>query len=743
MIQPQAVPGTIQQDSGVGRDSRDTTGEGDAEYWRHQWEKYEEDNAIVDVDVRGWLFTPQKGPLSRKHRLFIGLARQLVGVPAPAEESPGSSPSNSRATSPAKGLKDRLRHQVSNVEAELVAKDAQAIIDKGEREAANAALGRYSEKPWDEPDRASIYSRSESTAGFERLGRSSTRSSTSSYDDPNITPVQKRASWNTPAQMSPAQLTVANTNLLARLQPFLSVPLANMPISAFFYNENDSRQKTFTTDASGHFNLRAGLDFVPTHVRVLASENLSLTEKVLITEPHGVSVISDIDDTIKHSAVTSGAREIFRNVFIRDLGDLFIDGVKEWYQRLAQAGVKFHYVSNSPWQLFPVLTEYFAQAGLPPGSMHLKQYSGMFQGIFEPVAERKKGTLDRIFRDFPDRRFLLIGDSGEADLEVYTEVVLEHPGRVLGIFIRDVTTTPKRGFFDSAMGPLADSSSASSRCQPHSDEEDDADMKAAIAASLREFEKTGGAAEQRPNLPPPPKEEEDLIDLNWEDPPAKAETARSSQAGSATSTTQPQARRKQPPPRPRKPSSAVQTNISSLSNPTSTNTIKSTPSTTTTSNTPDNPIQPPTDSSTTNPTREREPRPSLPTRRPLSSYPTSAATTAARYASSIYSSASSVYHQSYTNNSAASTAASNLTGSAQRSSGLVNQMAAMDAATFGGAADVLGLPVSKKEEMWKRRWARAKGIMDDKGVVLRTWRVGGDVSAETLRLVEETERGSR
>ena len=66
-------------------------------------------------------------------------------------------------------------------------------------------------------------------------------------------------------------------------------------------------------------------------------------------------------------------------------------------------------------------------------------------------------------------------------------------------------------------------------------------------------------------------------------------------------------------------------------------------------------------------------------------------------------------------------------------------MAAMDSATLG-AADGLGLPISKKEELWKRRWARAKGIMEDKGVVLRTWRVGGDVSAESLRLVDEVRR---
>src|SRR5436305_5883697 len=208
------------------------------------------------------------------------------------------------------------------------------------------------------------------------------------------------------------------------------------------------------TNAAGHFSYRAALDFIPTHVRVLASDKLSAIEEIEVIEPKGISLISDIDDTIKHSSVVGGAREIFRNTFIRDLADLTIEGVKEWYQTLARMNVAFHYVSNSPWQLYPVLVSYFTIAGLPLGSYHLKSYSGVLQGIFEPVAERKKGTLDRIMRDFPERKFLLVGDSGEADLEVYTDVVLENPGRVIGIFIRDVTTSPDQGFFDSSVEHL-------------------------------------------------------------------------------------------------------------------------------------------------------------------------------------------------------------------------------------------------------------------------------------------------
>ena len=53
-----------------------------------------------------------------------------------------------------------------------------------------------------------------------------------------------------------------------------------------------------------------------------------------------------------------------------------------------------------------------------------------------------------------------------------------------------------------------------------------------------------------------------------------------------------------------------------------------------------------------------------------------------------------------------------------------------------------GAPVNKKEEIWKRRWARAQAILNDKGVMLRSWRVGEDVADDAVRLVEQAQKQS-
>ncbi|KAM0346438.1 hypothetical protein ACHAPU_005502 [Fusarium lateritium] len=414
----------VKDDSDSSRSSKEE------DFWRQEWERNEDERAIVDVDVRGWIYTPHTGPMTRRNRFLIGLARQLSGIPAPRADQLYDS---------ATGLPhSHLQAREEQKEQEKIQSEARRIERVGQREKKAAYQGRYSEKApeIDDPLKDSTYYPS-------RTGDQSPDSIPSSPTMP------ARTMSTNAADLSEGDLILANANLMARIAPFMTNPSVALPITFFFYNSDKSQSKTVMTNDAGHFVIRAALDFVPTHARVLADEGLSVIQEIKIIEPYGVSLISDIDDTVKKSNISAGAKEIFRNTFIRDLSDLSVEGVKEWYNRMVDMGVSIHYCSNSPWQLFPVLASFFKIHGLPPGSLHLKQYSGMLQGIFEPVAERKKSTLTRLLKDFPERMFILVGDSGEADLEVYTELASTNPGRILAVFIRDVTTPEETSYFSS------------------------------------------------------------------------------------------------------------------------------------------------------------------------------------------------------------------------------------------------------------------------------------------------------
>ncbi|KAI8934613.1 hypothetical protein NX059_008306 [Plenodomus lindquistii] len=838
----EAQPGTIQEEPGEGRDVRDTTGAGDAEFWRKQWNNYEDDNAVVDVDVRGWIYSPHKGQMSRKQRLFIGLARQLVGVQAPP--TPTESSTSSRDTSPSRhGFRERAHLRDAQRDEALAAREAEEILRKGERESRMAAMGAYSEKPAQDIDDTDTYrTESDTRTGNPRTKQLAHSTSNSSMrSEESIQPLQKRGSWNQPSEMSSAELAEANARLMARLRHFLAIPMANTPISVFFYNDQISKQRTVYTDASGHFSMSAALDFIPTHVRILASDKLSATEPVIITDAQGISVISDIDDTIKHSAIGSGAREIFRNVFIRDLVDLTIDGVREWYNHMAEMGVKFHYVSNSPWQLYPVISKYFSLAGLPPGSFHLKQYSGMLQGIFEPVAERKKVTLDKIARDFPERNFILIGDSGEADLEVYTDFVLENPGRVAAVFIRDVTTTTEApGFFSQSMGGNRSSSDGSSihqgggsntnnfsKARPSS-EDHDPELRAAIAASLRDMddERRSKSRSQRdfqdhpdsrPQLPERRSSQQtqtsrkdstpNLIDLSSSDderdlpsaprraytdirdeprkqsnpgssasaksapPPPKKPTALRGVSGDSTpgspARTQSQ---KPPPPQPRKPSTTL--NPSSPlkqqhSSASSTRSLKPAvapkPQSIYENQSQDQqtyggmareklwsvynalPALRSTDdgrlsSSSTleldnsNSTARKAPPPPPP-RRGNRETATNAASYVGSKASAAWQHAPSIPYPSRPQITSAQT--SQPFSSAAPRQGINRTSTGSTIGTMGGPGEPYG---TKREQLWRQRWARAEQVLKEQNVVLRSWRVGTDVVGESERIIKEAQR---
>ncbi|KAJ2013772.1 hypothetical protein IWW57_005999, partial [Coemansia sp. S610] len=160
---------------------------------------------------------------------------------------------------------------------------------------------------------------------------------------------------------------------------------------------------------------------------------------VHLVEPHGVSVVSDIDDTIKASNITAEKRIVLETVFARPM--LAVPGMSELYREWYDLGCEYHYVSNSPWQLYPSLDEFFHKYKFPPGSAHLRSFDPndlLSVKNYTGTPQLKSDTIETLFAMFPNRKFVFVGDCGEHDLETYTDLARRYPGRVLRIYIRDV-----------------------------------------------------------------------------------------------------------------------------------------------------------------------------------------------------------------------------------------------------------------------------------------------------------------
>ena len=92
--------------------------------------------------------------------------------------------------------------------------------------------------------------------------------------------------------------------------------------------------------------------------------------ELLLVPPTGLSIISDIDDTVKLSDVLN-KRELLRNTFLREF--VPVDGMATLYKHWEeQHDAVFHYVSASPWQLQPELEGFLRSSGFPPATFHLK-----------------------------------------------------------------------------------------------------------------------------------------------------------------------------------------------------------------------------------------------------------------------------------------------------------------------------------------------------------------------------------
>lgn len=162
-------------------------------------------------------------------------------------------------------------------------------------------------------------------------------------------------------------------------------------------------------------------------------------------------VVSDIDDTIKVSQVTN-KRELLANTFLRPFRAA--PGMAPLFARLQREGATFHYVSASPWQLYEPLADFLQTFGFPRGELHMRKvraWDSSFSRLFQSPESYKLAEIESLLNAFRAQKFLLVGDSGERDPEIYGDVARRYPDRIQDIWIRNVTNeSPNSPRFTSA-----------------------------------------------------------------------------------------------------------------------------------------------------------------------------------------------------------------------------------------------------------------------------------------------------
>jgi phosphatidate phosphatase APP1 len=210
------------------------------------------------------------------------------------------------------------------------------------------------------------------------------------------------------------------------------------------------------TDTEGYFHLAVRQGDIPagwhaaelelTGCPVRGWRPITAGAEILVPSSRAAhGIVSDIDDTILQTHVGRLLKMLWltfvENVYTR----LTFEGTSELYQALA-AGPSGHgdnpffYVSKSPWNLYDFLVEFIDRQGLPRGPLLLRELGLRNEGALD----HKAAALDRIFATYPALPFVLIGDSGERDPDLYLEAAARHPGQVRAIYIRDVGVGPLR-----------------------------------------------------------------------------------------------------------------------------------------------------------------------------------------------------------------------------------------------------------------------------------------------------------
>ena len=201
-----------------------------------------------------------------------------------------------------------------------------------------------------------------------------------------------------------------------------------------------------TTDRSGNLDLRVpnpglqpGWHDVTLHTE--RSEQVAARLLVVGDDP-GLGIVSDLDDTVIRTYVPRPLLAAYNAFVVTEGARRPVPGMAAMLAEVLERhpGAPTFYVSTGAWNTAPTLGRFLGRHGFPLGPLLLTDWGPTNIGWFRSGAEHKATALRSLAADFPQLTWLLVGDDGQRDPEIYAEFAADRPDRVRAIAIRQLAT---------------------------------------------------------------------------------------------------------------------------------------------------------------------------------------------------------------------------------------------------------------------------------------------------------------
>jgi len=225
----------------------------------------------------------------------------------------------------------------------------------------------------------------------------------------------------------------------------------------------DGREFQTTTDVNGYYKFEQNekglmalvddygwlsyeISYADTQLnRPILNQNRFPGELLIPASTADFGVISDIDDTILHTGVVSNLkwRVIVNTIFKRASKRKAMEGAADFYKALHRGPSgsntnPIFYVSHSPWNLYRYLKFFLANNNFPKGPILLRSFSDFRILKSSHEKPQKQKEILNILQTYPDLKFILIGDCGEYDADIYIEIANDYPRAIAAIYLRSV-----------------------------------------------------------------------------------------------------------------------------------------------------------------------------------------------------------------------------------------------------------------------------------------------------------------